>query len=152
MEENRYFRPKGRAEHSDALRPVRVCLISETPSGSERFAVSATAAEKAAGPVYTFEHGGARFCVAVGETVRIGREGDFVYEPVLDPRAETKNSLRTPYGESGARVRVHDLQCVREGETLSLECVYVLDFSGDRQQHRLRFSARPQSARGKEMV
>ena len=71
MEENRYFRPKGRAEHSDVLRPVRVCLISETPSGSERFAVSATVAEKAAGPVYTFEHGGARFCVAVGETVRI---------------------------------------------------------------------------------
>lgn len=143
---------KGGAEGGDVLHSACICLISETPSGTERFTASAAVAAEPGGPAYSFIHGGAHFCVTVGETVRVSRKGDFFYELVLDPREETEICIRTPYGEIGARVRVHDLQCVQAGEKFSFECVYSLDFSGDRQRHRLRFSARPQSARGKEMV
>ena len=57
-------------------------------------------------------------------------------------------SIRTPYGEIGALARVLSLQCGREGGRLSLDCTYILDFSGGEQRHRLHFFRSPVSVGG----
>ena len=97
-------------------------------------------------PVYTFAHDGARFCICAGEPLRVAREGEIAYELALDPRAESDAVIRSPFGEIPVRVRTLRAECVREGERLALDCAYLLDFSGELQRHRLRFTVRPQAA------
>ena len=124
-------------------------MITESPSGTERIISAATVEEEKGSLVYTFARDGARFRVAAGERPHIVREGDISYRLSFDPREETAATIVSAFGEIPVRVRTQRVECVREGEAVSLDCDYVLDFSGDIQQHRLRFSARPHTV-GKE--
>ena len=148
MEENGRARPQAGGGGRESA-PAHICMIAESPSGTERFTAHAVAAGEGGFPVYTFAHGGARFLVAAGQPPRVAREGEIAYELVLDPRAETASVIRTAFGDIPVRVRTLRAVCAREGERLSLDCAYILDFSGETQRHRLRFSVRPQAA-GKE--
>lgn len=148
MEENVHARPQEGGRGRESAR-AHICMIAESPSGTERFAAPAMVAEEGGVPVYTFAHDGARFCICAGEPLRVAREGEIAYELALDPRAESDAVIRSPFGEIPVRVRTLRAECVREGERLALDCAYLLDFSGELQRHRLRFIVRPQAA-GKE--
>lgn len=148
MEENVHARPQEGGRGRESAR-AHICMIAESPSGTERFAAPAMVAEEGGVPVYTFAHDGARFCICAGEPLRVAREGEIAYELALDPRAESDAVIRSPFGEIPVRVRTLRAACVREGERLALDCAYLLDFSGELQRHRLRFIVRPQAA-GKE--
>lgn len=148
MEENVHARPQEGGRGRESAR-AHICMIAESPSGTERFAAPAMVAEEGGVPVYTFAHDGARFCICAGEPLRVAREGEIAYELALDPRAESDAVIRSPFGEIPVRVRTLRAECVREGERLALDCAYLLDFSGELQRHRLRFVVRPQAA-GKE--
>lgn len=148
MEENVHARPQEGGRGRESAR-AHICMIAESPSGTERFAAPAMVAEEGGVPVYTFAHDGARFCICAGEPLRVAREGEIAYELALDPRAESDAVIRSPFGEIPVRVRTLRAECVREGERFALDCAYLLDFSGELQRHRLRFTVRPQAA-GKE--
>lgn len=145
MEENVHARPQEGGRGRESAR-AHICMIAESPSGTERFAAPAMVAEEGGVPVYTFAHDGARFCICAGEPLRVAREGEIAYELALDPRAESDAVIRSPFGEIPVRVRTLRAECVREGERLALDCAYLLDFSGELQRHRLRFVVRPQAA------
>lgn len=145
MEENVHARPQEGGRGRESAR-AHICMIAESPSGTERFAAPAMVAEEGGVPVYTFAHDGARFCICAGEPLRVAREGEIAYELALDPRAESDAVIRSPFGEIPVRVRTLRAECVREGERLALDCAYLLDFSGELQRHRLRFTVRPQAA------
>lgn len=148
MEENVHARPQEGGRGRESAR-AHICMIAESPSGTERFAAPAMVAEEGGVPVYTFAHDGARFCICAGEPLRVAREGEIAYELALDPRAESDAVIRSPFGEIPVRVRTLRAERVREGERFALDCAYLLDFSGELQRHRLRFIVRPQAA-GKE--
>lgn len=148
MEENVHARPQEGGRGRESAR-AHICMIAESPSGTERFAAPAMVAEEGGVPVYTFAHDGARFCICAGEPLRVAREGEIAYELALDPRAESDAVIRSPFGEIPVRVRTLRAERVREGERFALDCAYLLDFSGELQRHRLRFTVRPQAA-GKE--
>ena len=104
-------------------------------------------AEEGGVPVYTFAHDGARFCICAGEPLRVAREGGDRLRTRPRPRARRATAvIRSPFGEIPVRVRTLRAECVREGERLALDCAYLLDFSGELQRHRLRFTVRPQAA------
>ena len=145
MEENVHARPQEGGRGRESAR-AHICMIAESPSGTERFAAPAMVAEDGGVPVYTFAHDGARFCICAGEPLRVAREGEIAYELALDPRAESDAVIRSPFGEIPVRVRTLRAERVREGERLALDCAYLLDFSGELQRHRLRFTVRPQAA------
>lgn len=145
MEENVHARPQEGGRGRESAR-AHICMIAESPSGTERFAAPAMVAEEGGVPVYTFAHDGARFCICAGEPLRVAREGEIAYELALDPRAESDAVIRSPFGEIPVRVRTLRAERVREGERLALDCAYLLDFSGELQRHRLRFTVRPQAA------
>lgn len=145
MEENVHARPQEGGRGRESAR-AHICMIAESPSGTERFAAPAMVAEEGGVPVYTFAHDGARFCICAGEPLRVAREGEIAYELALDPRAESDAVIRSPFGEIPVRVRTLRAERVREGERVALDCAYLLDFSGELQRHRLRFTVRPQAA------
>lgn len=145
MEENVHARPQEGGGGRESAR-AHICMIAESPSGTERFAAPAMVAEEGGVPVYTFAHDGARFCICAGEPLRVAREGEIAYELALDPRAESDAVIRSPFGEIPVRVRTLRAERVREGERFALDCAYLLDFSGELQRHRLRFTVRPQAA------
>lgn len=145
MEENVHARPQEGGRGRESAR-AHICMIAESPSGTERFAAPAMVAEEGGVPVYTFAHDGARFCICAGEPLRVAREGEIAYELALDPRAESDAVIRSPFGEIPVRVRTLRAERVREGERFALDCAYLLDFSGELQRHRLRFTVRPQAA------
>ena len=75
MEENVHARPQEGGRGRESAR-AHICMIAESPSGTERFAAPAMVAEEGGVPVYTFAHDGARFCICAGEPLRVAREGE----------------------------------------------------------------------------
>lgn len=118
----------------------RAVLRTEDEEGSERLCLSA----RRRGDRFVFGREGDWFTVFLpqGAPPRISRRGSLCYRLVLDEGRETDACVRSAYGSFGVRVRTLCARVRRGRGICSLQCEYVLDFSGYERRCSVTFSAR----------